>query len=77
VMPVDHTYRWTATQVRRDFQHLRTLMRMADKVMRTSTDDTDLSEEGEIGQLALEMAGCAHSFLQWIESEQEKRRRDA
>lgn len=69
----DHTYIWTASQVRRDFTYLRALMREADEVMRSIDENTDLSESGEVGQLALEMAGCAHSFLQWIESEQVKR----
>lgn len=65
--------KWTASQVRADFTYIRQLMRQADQVMRSIDENTDLSESSEVGQLALELIACSHSFQQWIDAEHYKR----
>ena len=76
-MATDRTWEVTRTQVRRDFTYLRELMRDAERVMREIDANTDLSDSGDVYQLALEIAGVAHQFEAWIQSERRKRERDA
>ena len=57
----------TKGEVRRDFAHIRMLMRMADEMMRQK--DIDFSLGSEFEQLSLELAGSAHTLNAWIEQE--------
>lgn len=55
----------TTTQVRKDFSYARHLMRLADRAMRDGI--TDLSDDGDAYQIALELQASAGAFLQYLD----------
>ena len=55
-----------ATDVRRDFVYARHLMRLADRAMRDGI--TDLREEGDAYQIALELHASAAAFLRYLDA---------